>query len=546
MTTTAIKFTYTAAGQLALFNAGLTGVELSFTHLQAGSGHRTPDGTERQLVTPQQTVTIAAGGQISTTQIRMAGIFTGDTSFPVSELGLWQGDPSRADSILVAYWSQPTGNLVVKSAGVDFVFSHDMVLAFDIPLGTIKVLVDPSQSVMLAALHRHEQAINPHPQYLTEDEVQSLIEARVGDYVVAGGTANALTAVLVPAVTAYTAQTTFTFKALTTNSGAATMNAGGGAKAIVRNDGSALVAGDIQTGAAYAVVFDPNTSAFVMTEVVPSQLEKQIATAAQLQTKTAILTTGTAPTYAAAPKPAVLAYAPNLRLALTVHDTPSFSSFSKSPSLNVSGLGAKSLMQYDHAGAKVKAVLKKDQRVDVVFDGTDFVVMNPLTPTPVVEVPAGFIGFAESVEDGWLVRDGTLYPTAIYTKLFASIGFKYGGNGIDMFAVPDDRNRTIVGAGLLYANGSVGGSKDAVVVYHAHGTYQSPHQHGTSWGEAYGGNYGYARGGARGYGSARTDSDNYEYLTSPEYASIGIHAEGQSGVDRNMMPYRAYIPVIKY
>jgi microcystin-dependent protein len=543
MTTTALQFKYTAAGQLALFNAGLTGVELTFTHLQAGSGRRTPDGTERQLVTPQQTVTIAAGGQISTTQIRMAGIFTGDTSFPVSELGLWQGDPSRADSILVAYWSQPTGNLVVKSAGVDFVFSHDMVLAFDIPLGTIKVLVDPSQSVMLAALHRHEQAINPHPQYLTEDEVQSLIEARVGDYVVAGGTANAITVVLDPVVTAYTAKTAFTFLATLSNTGAVTINAGGGAKALLRVDGADMQPSDVQAGGVYAVVYDVASTSFRVTEVVASQIGKMLAKSAQQQAEVACTTTGTAPTYAATVTPAVAAYTRKLRLALTFH-----AGATAAPSLNVCGLGAKALKQYNSAGAKIAAVVAAGQEADVVFDGADFVVMNPLTPQAPQEVIAGMRMMWDSPlpPAGFLMENGTYYDPAVYVNLFNAIGYTYGKNYYGWFAVRDMRDRFPVGAGGRFANGVTGGVADSVVVAHAHGTSQTPHQHATSWGESWGGYYGNSGNHRPSQGSGHSDGDNYEYLTSAENANISINQAGESGTDKNLPPFSATYFIIKF
>ena len=47
---------------------------------------------------------------------------------------------------------------------------------------------------------------------------------------------------------------------------------------------------------------------------------------------------------------------------------------------------------------------------------------------------------------GWLLCDGTSYPTATYPALFAAIGYAWGGAGAN-FSVPDMRGRTSIGAG---------------------------------------------------------------------------------------------------
>ena len=52
-----------------------------------------------------------------------------------------------------------------------------------------------------------------------------------------------------------------------------------------------------------------------------------------------------------------------------------------------------------------------------------------------------------AVPDGWLRCNGAVYPTSLYPDLFAAIGFSEpGGNGIDLFAVPDMRGRHAIGA----------------------------------------------------------------------------------------------------
>jgi hypothetical protein len=63
-------------------------------------------------------------------------------------------------------------------------------------------------------------------------------------------------------------------------------------------------------------------------------------------------------------------------------------------------------------------------------------------------LPAGIVlpfGGA-SAPSGFLLCDGTSYPTATYPDLFAAISYTYGGSGAN-FKVPDMRGRTAVGAG---------------------------------------------------------------------------------------------------
>lgn len=49
---------------------------------------------------------------------------------------------------------------------------------------------------------------------------------------------------------------------------------------------------------------------------------------------------------------------------------------------------------------------------------------------------------------GWLSCDGRLLPIAKYTALFGTIGFSYGGDGEENFALPDLRGRVQIGSSL--------------------------------------------------------------------------------------------------
>jgi hypothetical protein len=157
-----VQFTVTTAGRAAAWNANSTGIDLALTHIQLGSGNRVPNGAEVALVTPQQKATIGSGFNVSDTQIRMSAIFTGALAYAIREVGIWAGDPA-AGGILFGYWSQASGSLADKSANLDLVFSHDMILDASLPPGSVTVVVDTAQAAMIAD---HEAAPHPHAQYL--------------------------------------------------------------------------------------------------------------------------------------------------------------------------------------------------------------------------------------------------------------------------------------------------------------------------------------------------------------------------------------------
>jgi len=76
-------------------------------------------------------------------------------------------------------------------------------------------------------------------------------------YAVAGGTANALTATLVPAPSAYTPGMVISLKVGSNNSGPATINFNGlGVKPVVRGDGSALQKDDLVAGQIASLMYD--------------------------------------------------------------------------------------------------------------------------------------------------------------------------------------------------------------------------------------------------------------------------------------------------
>jgi hypothetical protein len=104
----------------------------------------------------------------------------------------------------------------------------------------------------------------------------------------------------------------------------------------------------------------------------------------QSQALTAFPSSGTSPALTLTPIPAISAYAVNQRFCVTFN-----AASTGADTLNVSGLGAKGIKQYDATGVKVAAMFAAGQTGDVVYDGTDVVLLDPLPGTKLF--PMGFM-----------------------------------------------------------------------------------------------------------------------------------------------------------
>ena len=93
----------------------------------------------------------------------------------------------------------------------------------------------------------------------------------------------------------------------------------------------------------------------------------------QTQAGTAFTTAGTAAAQTLTPTPAISAYAAPLRFRVKFSQASTGSG-----TINISGIGARNLKQYDYAGAKVAAVYAVGQLADIEYDGTDFVLLDQL------------------------------------------------------------------------------------------------------------------------------------------------------------------------
>lgn len=243
----------TSGGRAAAIRAANDGIELAVTHVSFGAAAYAPTGDETALADEKKRVPVTAGGKITPTQIRLAGIWSeAGATQEINEIGYWAG------STLVAVYSRPrpagVGPIAYKTANADFVMFNDLKF-IDIPAGSLTVQVTADGSA-LAALVGHELAGDPHSQYV--------LKARMPDaesYLLfaAGGTANAI-ALTPPAgvvVSAYKAGQRFVFVAAANNTDAVTVNVAGlGVKALTKNGADALKLRDIKAGAICTITYD--------------------------------------------------------------------------------------------------------------------------------------------------------------------------------------------------------------------------------------------------------------------------------------------------
>lgn len=130
-------------------------------------------------------------------------------------------------------------------------------------------------------------------------------------------------------------------------------------------------------GKTYRSLIDNNTAQTPSTS--PTKWEEwaptlsRFAALIQGQTYTAFTTAGAAPNFTLTPSPAIAAYAAGQRFRVKFHAAGTGADV-----LNVSALGNKSLKQYDNSGAKVAAVIAANQLVDIEYDGTEMVLLDPL------------------------------------------------------------------------------------------------------------------------------------------------------------------------
>ena len=101
-----------------------------------------------------------------------------------------------------------------------------------------------------------------------------------------------------------------------------------------------------------------------------------ISGAIQSQTYTAFTTGGTSTAYTLTPSPAITVYATGQCFNVTINAVPGLN-----PTLNISAVGAKNFKYYNAQGSKIfvdASSVIANWVSDVIYDGTDLVLMSPL------------------------------------------------------------------------------------------------------------------------------------------------------------------------
>ena len=144
---------------------------------------------------------------------------------------------------------------------------------------------------------------------------------------------------------------------------------------------------------------------------------------------------------------------------------------------------------------------------------------------------------AATAPTGFLLCNGQTVSRSTYAALFAILGVVFGsGDGSTTFTLPDYRNRTVLGAGDLYAAAATGGSKDAVVVSHTHSVTDPGHAHG------------YIKPAplnVLAIGGDTAQLTNQSATTDSAVTGISIQSAGVSGTNANLPPYLGVYFIIK-
>lgn len=156
----------------------------------------------------------------------------------------------------------------------------------------------------------------------------------------------------------------------------------------------------------------PSASPTKWEEWAPSL--SRLADLLQKQTYTAFTTAGAAPNFTMTPAPAITAYTAGQRFRVKFHAAGSGADV-----LNVSGLGNKSLKQYDRTGAKIAAVIAANQLADIEYDGVDMVILDSL--------PGKSLGVGQTIQSvigsrAW----NTIYTNTTGLPIFVNVSGSVG------------------------------------------------------------------------------------------------------------------------
>ena len=130
--------------------------------------------------------------------------------------------------------------------------------------------------------------------------------------------------------------------------------------------------------------------------------------------------TGSANAYAITPAPAITAYTTG-----QIFSFKAVNANTTTSTLDVNGLGVKTINKNDGATALVSGDIAAGQTVLVEYDGTNFQMLNPVgngpTPTGMISPYAGF-----TAPGGWLLADGVAVSRTTHAALFGILNPSLG------------------------------------------------------------------------------------------------------------------------
>jgi hypothetical protein len=183
------------------------------------------------------------------------------------------------------------------------------------------------------------------------------------------------------------------------------------------------------------------------------------------QAYTAYTTAGSSGAFTLTPVPAVAAYTAPMRYHIKFHVGGN-----GSDTISISGLGNKNLKQYDSSGNKVSPVIVAGLQSDIVFDGTDVVILDPL--------PASTNSVAPVVGTARNAKMSVATPSAVSTFTADEIIIEsaIGGTAVKLSSYSQTINLATVGAGgmdtgaapasgfvSLYAIAKAGGANPSIL-----------------------------------------------------------------------------------
>lgn len=213
------------------------------------------------------------------------------------------------------------------------------------------------------------------------------IRQSVPQYADDTGGANTYVMTLAPAATAYTKGMVVRFKVGNANTGASTLNVNAlGAKAIKTRSGGDPAANDLLVGQLVEAYYDGTN--FQISSIISAGEITATHTTENLRTgeNQYAVDTGAANAYACAPTPAITGYTVGLVVRFKAVNANTTAS-----TLAVNGLATKSIVRNDGTSALRVGDILAGQMVNVVYDGTNFQLVNSsgtITSFTAVAIPA--------------------------------------------------------------------------------------------------------------------------------------------------------------